>query len=62
VPQRKVLGQVGSFGICGGQSGTGPSFLRVFQFPLPIVSLPTAPHSSPKKGSNISQLKFSLRA
>jgi hypothetical protein len=25
-------------GVCGGQSGTGADFLRVLQFPLPIIS------------------------
>jgi hypothetical protein len=24
-------------GVCGGQSGTGAGFLRVLQFPLPII-------------------------
>jgi hypothetical protein len=38
--------QVRSCGICGGQSGTGACFLPVLRFPLPILILPTAPHSS----------------
>jgi hypothetical protein len=42
----RVRSQVRSCGICGGQSGTGASFLRVLWFPLPILILPTAPHSS----------------
>jgi hypothetical protein len=33
-------------GICGGQSGTGVAFLQVLRFPLPILILRTAPHSS----------------
>jgi hypothetical protein len=37
--------QVRSCGIYGGQNGTGAGFLRVFQFPLPILIPPTAPHS-----------------
>jgi hypothetical protein len=35
-----------SCGICGEQSGTGASFLRVHRSPLPILIPPTAPHSS----------------
>jgi hypothetical protein len=30
--------------VCGGQSGTGAGFLRVFRFPLPII-LPISPSS-----------------
>jgi hypothetical protein len=30
--------------VCGGQSGTGAGFLRVLQFPLPIIS-PISPSS-----------------
>jgi hypothetical protein len=43
----RVRAQVKSCGICGGQSGTGAAFLRVFQFPLPNLIPLTAPHSSP---------------
>jgi hypothetical protein len=39
----RVRSQVRSCGICGGQSGSGAGFLRVLQFPLPILILPTAP-------------------
>jgi hypothetical protein len=35
-----------SCGIEGGQSGTVAGFLRVLRFLLPILILPTAPHSS----------------
>jgi hypothetical protein len=42
----RVRAQVRSCGICGGQSGVGAGFLRVFQFPLPILIPPTSPHSS----------------
>jgi hypothetical protein len=34
-----------SYGICGGQSDTGSSFLWVLQVPLPILIPPIAPHS-----------------
>jgi hypothetical protein len=37
----RVQSQVKSCGICGGQSG--PGFLRVLWFPLPILIPPTAP-------------------
>jgi hypothetical protein len=33
-------------GICDGQIGSGVGFLRVLQFPLPILISPTAPRSS----------------
>jgi hypothetical protein len=36
----RVRFQVRSYGICGGQSGTGAGFLRALRFPLPI------PHST----------------
>jgi hypothetical protein len=41
-----VRAQVRSCGICGAQSGTGAGFLRGLWFPLSIIILPTAPHSS----------------
>jgi hypothetical protein len=53
----QVRAQVRSCGICGGQSGTGASFLRVLRFPLPIIIPPTAPHSSSIiRGCTIGQL------
>jgi hypothetical protein len=48
VPSHQLLNtvaQVRSHGICGGESGIGAGFLKVLQFPLPIIPL-TAPHSS----------------
>jgi hypothetical protein len=40
----RVQARVWSSGICGGQSGAGAGFLRVLQFPLPIIS-PNSPSS-----------------
>jgi hypothetical protein len=38
-------------GVCGGKGGTGAGFLRVLQFPLPII-LPISPSSkSPGAGT-----------
>jgi hypothetical protein len=42
----RVPSQVRISGVCGGQSGTGAGFLRILQFPLPILIPPTAPYSS----------------
>jgi hypothetical protein len=42
----RVRAQVRSYGVCGGQSGTGAGFHRVFRFHLPLHIPPTAPHSS----------------
>jgi hypothetical protein len=39
----RIRSQVTSYGICGGQNGTGAGFLRVLRFPLPILIPPTAP-------------------
>jgi hypothetical protein len=46
----RVRAQVGSCGICGGQSGSGAAFLRVFWFPLLIIT-PTAPQPSSGVGT-----------
>jgi hypothetical protein len=42
----RVRAQVHSCWTCGEQNGTGADFLRVLQFPLPILIPPTAPRSS----------------
>jgi hypothetical protein len=42
----RVQDHVRPCGFCGGQSGTGAGFLRVFRFTLPILIPPNAPHSS----------------
>jgi hypothetical protein len=41
----RVRARVWSCGICGGQRGSGASFLRVLRFPLPIFILPISPLS-----------------
>jgi hypothetical protein len=41
-----VRDRVCHVGFCGGQSGSGVGFLRVFRFPLPIFIPPIAPQSS----------------
>jgi hypothetical protein len=43
----RVRARVRSCGICGGQSGTGASFLIVLRFPLPIRIPPIASQSPP---------------
>jgi hypothetical protein len=42
--------------ICGGQSGTGASFLRVLRFPLPISIPPIAPQSSSSEAATVGQI------
>jgi hypothetical protein len=42
----RVRAQVRSCEICGRQSGIGAGFIRVLRFPLLILILPAAPHSS----------------
>jgi hypothetical protein len=56
----RVRAQVRSCAFCGGQSGTGASFIPVLRFPLPILIPPTAPHShllvvSGRRTSGLSQ-------
>jgi hypothetical protein len=47
----RVQSRVWSSGICGGQSGTKASFLRVLRFPLPFIP-PNSPCSqSPGTGT-----------
>jgi hypothetical protein len=41
----RIIAQVRSCGICGGQCDIGADFLRVLRIPLPTVIPPTAPHS-----------------
>jgi hypothetical protein len=41
----RVLARVLSWGITGGQSGTGTDIPRVLRFPLPIFIAPIAPRS-----------------
>jgi hypothetical protein len=44
----RVRSRVSSSEICGGHSGAGASFLRVFRFPLPIfIPQILHPHSHP---------------
>jgi hypothetical protein len=42
---RRLPTAVRRWGFCGGQSGTRSDFLLVLLFPIPILILPTAPHS-----------------
>jgi hypothetical protein len=47
----RVRAPVRSYGICGGHSSTRAGFLRLLQFPLPILIPQTAPHSSSSFGA-----------
>jgi hypothetical protein len=52
----RMRSKVKSYGICGGQSGTVASFLRLLPFPLPILIPPDVPFSSLIRGCTIVQL------
>jgi hypothetical protein len=46
----RVRSYVRSCGICGKQSGTEASSLRILRFPLPILIPPNVPYSSMIQG------------
>jgi hypothetical protein len=52
----RVRARVWSSGICGGQSGVGAGFLRVFRFPLPIFIPPNSLSSHSPGAVTIGQL------
>jgi hypothetical protein len=52
--------QVRSCGICGGQSGIGVCFLRVLEFPLPILNPPNAPHPLSSGAGTVGQIVADL--
>jgi hypothetical protein len=56
----RVRAQVGSCGICGGNSGTGPRFLPLLRFPLPIFIAPNVPHPSTIQANKICPVVASL--
>jgi hypothetical protein len=47
----RVQSRVWSTGICGGQSGVGAGFLRVLQFPLPLIPPNSLSSQSPGAGT-----------